>query len=358
MTAEAASAAGAIVTFTADATDPEDGVLTPTCEPASGSTFPLGVTEVTCSVTDAEGAQATGSFTVTVVDTTPPELLLPASTTVEATGPDGAVVTYTAAASDLVDGAITPLCAPESGTRFPLGVTTVTCVATDSHGNGSSGAFTIAVVDTTAPVLTLPSNITTAATGPGGAAVTYSASASDVVDGPITPECAPGSGTIFPIGVTTVTCTASDNAGNAAAGSFTITVQSGTVAFASFSAGALIVLRPGTNDDLFAVEALVTPGAGADGINPLTEPVTLVLGTGSWTVAPGAFQRGLFGSFVFSGVVGTTQLGVGIQPLQGGRLLLVAVGSGAELTGVANPVSVAVTIGDDTGATTVTARIR
>jgi hypothetical protein len=49
---------------------------------------------------------------------------------------------------------------------------------------------------------------------------------------------------------------------------------------------------------------------------------------------------------------------VGIQPLQGGRLLLVAVGSGAELTGVANPVSVAVTIGDDTGATTVTARIR
>ena len=42
MTVEATSAAGAVVTFAATANDPEDGALTPTCAPASGSTFPLG----------------------------------------------------------------------------------------------------------------------------------------------------------------------------------------------------------------------------------------------------------------------------------------------------------------------------
>jgi FG-GAP repeat/HYR domain len=112
LTVEATSAAGAVVTFAATADDAEDGALTPACAPASGSTFPLGTTQVDCSVTDADGQQATGSFLVTVGDTTPPALTVPGGITAEASGPAGAVVTFSTTANDLVDGAIAPVCTP------------------------------------------------------------------------------------------------------------------------------------------------------------------------------------------------------------------------------------------------------
>src|SRR5438067_2534727 len=75
ITAEATGAAGAIVTFTATATDPEDGDLPVTCAPhASGDTFPLGVTTETCSATDSAGNTSSADLMVTVQDTTPPTI--------------------------------------------------------------------------------------------------------------------------------------------------------------------------------------------------------------------------------------------------------------------------------------------
>ena len=72
-----------------------------TCTPASGSTFPLGATTVSCSATDKAGNTATGTFAVTVQDKTPPVVTVPADMTVDATGPSGAVVTFTVSALDL-----------------------------------------------------------------------------------------------------------------------------------------------------------------------------------------------------------------------------------------------------------------
>jgi hypothetical protein len=80
------------------------------------------------------------------------------------------------------------------------------------------------VQDTTAPVLTLPEPISQAATAAGGAAVTFAVSASDRHDGALAATCTPASGSTFPIGVTTVTCTATDASGNTATGSFTVTI--------------------------------------------------------------------------------------------------------------------------------------
>jgi parallel beta-helix repeat protein len=77
---------------------------------------------------------------------------------------------------------------------------------------------------TTPPVVTVPDDLTVDATGPGGATVTFAASALDIVDGPITPTCAPSSGSLFPIGVTTVTCSATDRSGNTATSSFLVMV--------------------------------------------------------------------------------------------------------------------------------------
>jgi hypothetical protein len=230
VTQEATAPTGAAVTYSANATDAVSGALTPSCTPASGSTFTPGVTLVTCSATDAAGNTGSASFTVTVQDTTAPVLQnVPASFTVEATGPGGATATYVdPTAVDLVDASPTVVCVPASGSTVPLGPTTVTCTATDDAGNAASETFTVTVVDTTPPTLTLPDPMVAEATGPTGAAVNYAATATDLLDGVIAPTCAPASGSTFPLGATTVDCSATDAAGNTATGSFSVTVQDTT----------------------------------------------------------------------------------------------------------------------------------
>ncbi len=95
---------------------------------------------------------------------------------------------------------------------------------------GYDGCYNIAplVSDTTPPTLNLPANITTEATGQLGAVATYSASANDAVDGAVLVSCSPTSGSAFPIGTTSVNCSASDTVGNTANGSFSVTVQDTT----------------------------------------------------------------------------------------------------------------------------------
>jgi hypothetical protein len=133
-------------------------------------------------------------------------------------------VSYKASARDSVDGNVVVGCAPSSGATFPLGPTSVRCTAADSRGNSAAGTFQVTVVDTTAPVLTLPADKVVPATSSAGAKVTYSATAADKVDGPVTPACAPVPGSLFPVGKTTVTCTARDARGNTASGSFAVIV--------------------------------------------------------------------------------------------------------------------------------------
>lgn len=78
--------------------------------------------------------------------------------------------------------------------------------------------------DTTPPVVTVPANITTAAQGPYGAVVTFTATAVDDIAGSVPVTCVPASGTLFAFGPTAVHCTAVDGFGNSGAASFTVTV--------------------------------------------------------------------------------------------------------------------------------------
>ena len=271
--AEATSSAGAVVTFSATATDAVDGPLAVTCVPASGSTFAIGVTIVTCSATDSHGNTTSGTFTVTVQDTTAPVLSLPADITAEATSAAGAEVTFTATATDAVDGSVAVISAPPSGSTFPLGTTTVDCSATDAHGNTATGSFTVTVQDTTPPTLTLPANIIAEATSSAGAAVTFTATATDIVDGPVTVVCTPDSGSTFALDVTTtVSCSATDAHGNTATGSFTVKVQDTTPpaitvpATLSVLVGAPKSVLTGSATDL--VDGAVTPTNDAPAVFP------------------------------------------------------------------------------------------
>jgi hypothetical protein len=96
VTAEATSSTGAEITYSATASDQEDGSLSPTCMPGSGSLFAIGTSTVNCSVTDSFGATTTGSFDI-VVDPTVPT----APTIGTATGGNGsASVSFSAPADD------------------------------------------------------------------------------------------------------------------------------------------------------------------------------------------------------------------------------------------------------------------
>ncbi len=124
---------------------------------------------------------------------------------------------------------------PESGISSSTGCTTsnlnadttgttFTCSATNPVGLSNSVSVTVKI-DKTAPTLTLPSTITTTATGPSGAVVNYSASATDNFDPSVSANCSPASGSTFGVGTTKVNCSSSDEAGNTATGSFLVTVN-------------------------------------------------------------------------------------------------------------------------------------
>jgi hypothetical protein len=221
-TVEAIGPSGVVVTYSgASASDLVDGPLTPTCLPASGSVFPLGVNTVACSATDSHGNTGTENFSITVQDTTPPTIESHADVgPIEATGSSGASVSYTAPAThDLVDGDSVATCTPASGSTFALGDTTVTCDATDAHGNvATPTTFKVTVVDTTPPTIEAHADVgPIEATGPSGAVVSYTSPAThDLVDGDGVATCLPTSGSTFALGDTTVTCDAADAHGNAA----------------------------------------------------------------------------------------------------------------------------------------------
>jgi HYR domain len=228
MTVEATSAAGAAVSFSATATDAEDATPpTPSCTPASGWTFPLGVTTVTCTATDSGGLTGSRSFYVTVEDTTAPTLVgMPGDMTIRTNDPGGAILTYASpTATDAVDASPTVVCSPASGDPIAVGSTTVTCTATDDAGNPSTASFQANVVLNTAPVLTVPADKTAEATSAAGAVVSFTATATDAEDSTApTPTCAPASGSTFPLGTTSVNCTVTDSDGLTDRGSFQVTV--------------------------------------------------------------------------------------------------------------------------------------
>lgn len=147
MIVEGTTTGGANVSYDAGATDLEDDPdPAPVCSPPSGSLFPLGPTTVSCDVTDAHGAGDSGSFQVTVVDTTAPNLATIRDLAVTTDDPDGTTVTFDPpVVADAVDPDPSVVCAPPSGSRFPVGSTTVECTATDASGNSASTTFRVDV---------------------------------------------------------------------------------------------------------------------------------------------------------------------------------------------------------------------
>jgi hypothetical protein len=232
----ATSQAGAIVHYTLPLAtnavgDPNYDGANIVCSPHTGTTFPIGVTTVTCTANDPHGNTSSTTFPITVLGTAGPILLnLPKGFSIDAPTPAGVVVTYQPpTATDQVDGTVPVTCAPASGSVFPVGTTTVDCSAADlaTPPNVTHGKFDVQVKFIGPPVITVPtpSPLVVDATKPTGANVTYGASAKDAGGNSIPVNCTPPSGSPFPLGLTTVNCTATDQFGNTATASFVVQVR-------------------------------------------------------------------------------------------------------------------------------------
>jgi Ca2+-binding RTX toxin-like protein len=130
--------------------DPEGGAVTLNLVPPGP--FVLGPNTVTLEVTDAAGQTETCTAIVTVIDVTPPVLNCPVSVNVNCVNANGATASFATSASDNCGSAGTPVCAPPSGSNFPLGTTVDVCTSTDGSGNVGSCSFNVTVALADNPV--------------------------------------------------------------------------------------------------------------------------------------------------------------------------------------------------------------
>jgi len=112
------------------------------------------------------------------------------------------------------------------GEALPDGVYTLTLsyqegAAAPAPSNAAAGL----IIDQTPPSLTVPADITVPATQPSGAIVTYPAATASDANGLASLTYSKPSGTLFPVGRTTVSVTAQDHAGNITTGTFQVTVE-------------------------------------------------------------------------------------------------------------------------------------
>lgn len=206
----------------------KDSTYTITCDPESGSFFKMGTTPVNCTATNLSGERASGSFNVVVRDEDPPIFSLPLEPiVVKAESIEGAMVEYKVTATDEIWGEAVTECLPRSGSVFPIGVTHVLCTATDFEGNVGNASFPIEVIGELPWYefeVVVPGAIFVPAKSPRGAEVYFKVDTKGTEDPDPRITCSHESGAVFPVGVTTVTCTAIDQWGLRGTGSFAVTV--------------------------------------------------------------------------------------------------------------------------------------
>lgn len=130
----------------------------------------------------------------------------------------GAVVNYTEPSGA---GCGTVTCDHPSGSFFGVGETTVTCTSTA----GPSCSFNVTVTDDEDPTISCPADITVnAPVDTCSATVNFTVTGDDNCSAP-TIVSSPASGSVFPVGTTMVTATATDAAGNSTSCTFNVTVK-------------------------------------------------------------------------------------------------------------------------------------
>jgi len=182
--------------------------------------FSLGSTVVTWTSIDSNGNTTISEQTITVVDTIPPSIFVPADIVGEAVDPVlnfielGDATTYDHVGIESVTND-----RPDS---FSFGSTTVTWTAVDTSGNISTSTQIVTIIDTTTPEIITPSDVIVEATGISNTVVEIGeATIYDIIQVDSVTSDSPDT---FPLGETVITWTATDSSGNSATATQAVTV--------------------------------------------------------------------------------------------------------------------------------------
>ncbi|MDP3849652.1 MAG: HYR domain-containing protein [Luteolibacter sp.] len=269
--AYSADAAGTVVNFDKSSSISDNsGTVLISYSPASGSHFPLGSTTVTATAADGLGQVTTATFSVIVnaaarliveqpigspLSGSPPSVFfgsvtLPGSESRTFTLKNTGLVPLNLNSINVVGGQAAEFSLNTTGTASPLAInasTTLSVTFTPANIGIRSTSLNLASndpttpnyaislngsgVDTEPPVITsAPLDFSVLASSASGVRVIFpAATATDNLALPVTLSYSHASGSLFPLGSTLVTTTATDAAGNTDTATFTITVTSTTL---------------------------------------------------------------------------------------------------------------------------------
>src|SRR5579885_713322 len=217
ITQEATSATNNVVDL-GNATVTDNGEIKSVTNNAP-SVFTIGKTTVTWTAKDASGNSASAIQIVTITDTTAPKITPPKNVVFEATSLNNNTVPIGNAT--VTDNGEIKSVTNNAPKEFPIGVTTITWIATDKAGNTANATQTVDVVDTTAPKITPPKNVVFEATSLNNNTVPIgNATATDIEPVTITNNATK----TFALGKTTILWIATDKAGNTANATQTVDV--------------------------------------------------------------------------------------------------------------------------------------
>ena len=331
------------------ATDNVDGVIATVTNDVPADVLPLGDTTVTFTAVDAVGNTGTAQTVVTVsLDITPPELTVPAPIALEVDMPsdvvaasDNAIVTFLASATaiDNKDGDVTSSIVNDGPAEYAVGETVVTFTVADALGNTASKSSTVTVTvtdtdgdglpdfyenlygldpndpsdasgdldgdgftnleeyeagtdptrDELPPELTIPADISMGATGRMTDVDIGTATAVDLKDGELSPS--PSATGPFKSGLTLITWSVSDAAGNTSTAVQTVEIMP----LANLTPSSVTV--EGTTVDVIvelsgdAAAYPVTIPLSIDGTATMGEMPSAL--AGDWTLAPMAGALGV-----------------------------------------------------------------
>lgn len=180
--------------------------------PGSGDNTPQAAIDNTCTYFHIPDGKSP-------IITVPDDITLEASTLI------GRIVAFAVTASDPQEGPLTPTCNHTSNANYPVGTTAVSCSVTDRDGHTASDDFLITIIDSP-PAIDAHADLVLEAQTASGANVIYTLPASrDIQDGIVPVNCLPLSNQIYPVGHTTVTCTAIDKSNHTAISFFDVHVR-------------------------------------------------------------------------------------------------------------------------------------
>ncbi len=298
----------------------------------------------------------TGIIFVIDTTTTPPSLVANISTAAGSNGvavtPDG---THVYVADNSIPSNNVSVIATATNTvvaTVPLsGAFEVAITPDGKHayvtGGGSGGG--VSVIDTT----TSPPSVTATVAVAGAYGVAITPDGKHVY---VTNDAVSG-GTVSVIDTATNTVEAATVAvGSAPTGVGIVSPPPG-VPFLVFCGPVInIALGSAPNTDAFTLGSSITLSSTAPAINPLTDTVTLNIGTFAITIPPGSYKKNHLG-YIFTGVINGVTLQSLIKPTGTLRYEFQAKAQGASFTGTTNPAYVTLTVGGGSGATSVTAKI-